>query len=177
MRDVRFFSGSGAPSVAPSVSGDFYFDTAAEVLYQASGNTPAWVQVLPLTAGASQAGSGAGAPELVSSFRFDVPVGAGGAPDDVTLFAANLPSDMEVIGATFLVTTAVALMSVQVRDAVGGGGNAITGPLSAGATGRVVESAGGGLSNAGPFPSGSSWFLRRGDSGIGGVLILLCRYA
>lgn len=178
MREVKFFSGVGAPTVAPAFVGDVYMDTATGTLYTAAqfGPTTEWVQTLPLSPGASSTGSAAGNPGLVSSFQFIVPAGGGGAADDVMLFNANLPADVEVIGANFLTVGAVALSSVQVRGAAGGAGTPITGPISTAAAGRLWESAGGGLTSAGPFADGSSWFLRRSDSAVSGVLTILIRY-
>lgn len=178
MREVKFYSGSGAPTTAPALVGDVYMDTATGNLYTAAqfGPTTQWVQTLPLSPGASSTGSGPGNPGLVGSFLFTVPAGGGGAADDVTLFNANLPADVEVIGANFLTVGAVALSSVQVRNAAGGGGTAITGPIATDAVGRLWESAGGGLTSAGPFTNGTSWFLRRSDSAVSGVLSILVRY-
>ena len=178
MREVKFYSGSGAPTVAPALVGDVYMDTATGTLYTAAqfGPTTSWVQTLPLAPGASATGSGTGNPGLVSSFQFSIPAGGGGAVDDVTLFPANLPADVEVIGANFLTIGNVAGSTVQVRTAAGGGGNAVSGPISTAAAGRLWESAGGGVASAGLFASGSSMFLRRSDSAVWGVLSLLVRY-
>lgn len=178
MREVKFYSGSGAPAVAPALVGDVYMDTATGNLYTAAqfGPTTQWVQTLPLSPAGSSTGTAAGNPGLVSSFQFMVPAGGGGAADDVSLFAANVPAAVEVIGASFLVTKEVVGSNVQVRDAAGGAGAPVSGPIDTAATGRALEATGGGINTVGPWASGGSWFLRRSDSGVAGVLSILVRY-
>lgn len=176
MREVKFYSGAGAPAVAPAMVGDVYMDTATGTLYTAAqfGATPLWVQTLPLAAGASATGTGTGNPGIVSSFRFVIPAGGGGAPDDVALFTLDLPATVEVIGGNFLCVAAVALSTVEVRNAAGGAGNPITGQFATAVLGMQWNEVG--AASAAVAPAGSSWFLRRSDSGVAGILNVLVRY-
>lgn len=177
-RNPRYIARPVVVAGTPTVGGDFYYDQLNDVLSQSMPETGGvqWRQVFPPALAETRPETSAGTPSFAAVFEFAIPAGGGGAPDDVTLLAANAPFNLGVISAAFIVTGAVALSTAQVRSAAGGAGNAVTGPMDCAAVGKVLEGTGGGLTLAGTLvPSGGSLFLRRSDSAIGGTLFLTVR--
>jgi NAD(P)H-hydrate repair Nnr-like enzyme with NAD(P)H-hydrate dehydratase domain len=65
--------------------------------------------------------------------------GGGGAPDDVTIYNANAPFGFRILSVGVIVLTVVALSTVQLRSATGGGGSTLSGALSAAVALRVPD--------------------------------------
>jgi hypothetical protein len=134
---------------------------------------------LAIPSGTIQAGDVAVvAPTDAAAATFEIrksfAVGAGGAPDDVTVYAANsLPYKVRVLDAYALVSTAVGASTLQARDQAAGAGQ-LAAQMSAAATGRSAMT----------LPTASvvltpgaliGLFIRRSDSGIAGEVVLTCR--
>lgn len=107
------------------------------------------------------------------TIRVAIPAGAGGAPDDVSIYALNaLPFKFRVLDAHMKVSTAVALASVELRDKTGGLGTLLA-TMDAAVTGRneMTDDV-----TAVAAPSAiTGLFLRRSDSGVAGELIASIR--
>lgn len=96
--------------------------------------------------------------------------GAGGAADDVTIYSSNAPFAFRILDVTLLISTAIALSSVQLRSASGGGGAALSSSLTSVVTGTTRNND----SSTPTVAASGSVFLRRSDSGIAGEVIILC---
>jgi hypothetical protein len=123
------------------------------------------VDIAPVAAATPAAG--------LATIYAPLPVGAGGAPDDVEIFpVGSLPFKFRVMDFVLYVSTAVGASSVEVRDEAGGAGNKLA-SASAAATGRIpnAESA---TAVAAPGAT-KGLFARRSDSGIGGEVVLFVR--
>ncbi len=102
---------------------------------------------------------------------FDVAAGAGGAPDDVTIFAASvLPFQCNVQDAFFKVSAAVGGSTAQLRSAAGGGGT-----LFAQMSGAATALARNTVNDENTLTPGAALFLRRSDSAIAGRLYVQLR--
>lgn len=111
----------------------------------------------------------------VVALTLDVAAGGAGARD-VAIFTANAPRAFEVIGASANVQAAGALGStVQVRTALGGAGDAVSGPIATDATGRALEAAGGALVALPAVAAGGSLVLRFTDGITAGRFTVLLR--
>lgn len=95
---------------------------------------------------------------------FSIAAGAGGAADDVTLFSSAIPHNLRWIEWRPIITTAVALATVEVRSASGGGGSALSSVFVAATAGEAAISAS--WTATATSASGTSAFLRRSDSGV-----------
>lgn len=102
--------------------------------------------------------------------RKTLAAGAGGSADDVTIYAAAVPFACRLVGVSLFVSTAVALATVQLRDATGSGGNALFGALVASAAGMVQL-----LSSeqaTATLAANASLVVRRSDSGVAGEIVI-----
>lgn len=122
--------------------------------------TPAKLSVL-----ASSAGPGV---VIFAAFA----AGAGGAPDDVTVFSTNAPFAFRVLKTLPYVTTAVALASVQARSATAGGGSALSSLFAADVATEdpIITTP---IAATTTVAANGSLFIRRSDSGIAGEFVLL----
>lgn len=96
--------------------------------------------------------------------------GAGGAPDDVTIYNANAPFLFRVVDVKVLISTNVGGATVTLRDAAAGAGNALSDALDAATTGTKRDAA---LTATGTVAEGGSLILRRSDSGVAGEIVVL----
>lgn len=96
--------------------------------------------------------------------------GAGGAPDDVTIYSTTVPFNFRILEAWQVTLTAVAASTVQARTASGGLGTALTTAISSVVAGKTSDNS----TATTTVASGGSIFLRRSDSGIAGEFFLLC---
>jgi len=99
-----------------------------------------------------------------------VAAGAGGSADDVTVFNATVPTKVRVADCFLITTTNVASATVTVRDASGGGGNALSSALSANATGTARNNL---TAATKTVAQSGSMYLRRSDSGVAGEIWIL----
>jgi hypothetical protein len=109
------------------------------------------------------------------TIRLAFAAGTPGTPDDVTIYSANAPFAFRVLDSQVLISTLVALATVQLRNATGGGGDAVSDAFVAASLGRVRDTAVG-ISNATQtISAGGTLVLRRSDRGVAGEVILLIR--
>jgi len=112
-----------------------------------------------------------GTPAFMLILHKDMAAGTPGSPDDVVVIAAGTYSyKIRVFECDYVVATAIPASSVQVRDAISGGGNAMSGVISTAATGiswdtrdfdtKVINLA------------TTSLILRRSDRGVAGELFM-----
>ncbi len=94
--------------------------------------------------------------------------GAAGTADDVTIYNANAPFAFRILDVTWLVSTAVALSTVQLRDTSGGGGAALSSAL----TSAVAGTARNNDTATRTVAAGSSVFLRRSDRAVVGEIVI-----
>lgn len=106
---------------------------------------------------------------LTVSQYVNVPAGAGGAADDITVFNAAVPYGMRLLDTVFVCLTAVGGSTVTLRTAAAGAGSALSDALSTATTGYKRDTT---LTAAPTVAAASSIFLRRSDSAIAGQLIL-----
>lgn len=106
---------------------------------------------------------------MAASFVIRTPFAAGvaGTPDDVTIYTAA-PFAFAFHDVTALTATAIAASTVQIRNATAGGGVALSSALSTGAVGTARNNAGQTFTVA----AGAPIYLRRGDRGVAGELII-----
>jgi hypothetical protein len=91
--------------------------------------------------------------------------GAGGAADDVVIFAANAPYAFDIIDTTAKVVTAVGGSTLQLRDTAAGAGTTLSDALTSAATGTKRNTAQ--TTNPQVLRNGTL-IIRRSDSGIAG---------
>jgi hypothetical protein len=101
---------------------------------------------------------------VVGAVFYTAAAGAGGAADDVTLQNANMPFAVRWLEWRVIVTTAVALATVEVRSANGGGGAALSSTFVAATAGEAALSASWTATTTSAVNTSS--FLRRSDSGV-----------
>ena len=95
--------------------------------------------------------------------------GAAGTADDVTIYNASAPFAFRIVDAYVLISTAIALSTVQLRDTSGGGGAALSSALTSATAGTIRNN-----DTATPtVASGGSVFLRRSDRGVAGEVIVV----
>ncbi|HJU22758.1 MAG TPA: hypothetical protein VJ891_09625 [Casimicrobiaceae bacterium] len=111
-----------------------------------------------------------GVPVPCGVIWMSIAAGAGGAADDVTVYNASCPTKYRIVDCFFICTTNVATKNVTVRDASGGGGNALSSALSCNATGTARNNL---TSGTKTVAQNGSIYLRRDDSGIAGELCIL----
>lgn len=114
--------------------------------------------------------SASNGPALPQKWAFYIKAGAGGSADDVTLFSSALPVKAYIVSVSFTAQATVSMGTITLRDAAGGGGNALSAAVTAASSGAVASSATAIPATA--AAAGSSVFARRSDSGIAGVLVI-----
>ncbi len=90
--------------------------------------------------------------------------GTPGAPDDVTLQNANIPFGVRWLEWRPIITTPIALGTVQVRDTAGGAGAALSSLFAAALAGEATVTTS--WTATATSAASSSAFLRRSDAGI-----------
>lgn len=108
----------------------------------------------------------AGAATTLTLFK-TFTAGAGGAADDVVIYAANAPFAFDIIDVTAVVTTLVSGSNLQLRSAAAGAGSTLSDALTAATTGTKRNT------TAAAIPAvaaGGSLIIRRSDSGIAGTV-------
>jgi len=101
--------------------------------------------------------------------------GAGGAADDITVYAVNtLPFKFRVIDAWALVGTAVAASTLAVRTAAAGAGTLLAsiGSAATGRNGLAVSVTATAVATPG---ASAGLFVRRSDNGVAGEVYVLAR--
>lgn len=107
--------------------------------------------------------------------RVQIPAGAGGSADDVVIYNANSPFLFRILDVQMIVATAVGGSTVQLQDATGGAGNALSDAFDTASTGRKRDT-GTGISNVTKtLAAGGTLSLRRSDSGVAGEIIIWLR--
>ena len=82
----------------------------------------------------------------------------------------------EVLGLEVMCSVAVALSTVQLRDAAGGAGNPVSGPVATDATGKQLETVGGAFTGATTLiPLAGTLVLRMSDGDAAGRVVVTCR--
>ena len=99
--------------------------------------------------------------------------GGGGAADDVTIFNGDAPFAFRILKTLPYISTTVAVSSIQVRSATGGGGTALSSLFAAtiATEDPVITTP---IAATTTVALNGSAFVRRSDSGIAGEVILLC---
>lgn len=95
--------------------------------------------------------------------------GAGGSPDDVTIYSSAAPFNFRILEAWLVTATAVAASTVIARTATGGLGSTLTTAISATATGKTSDNS----TATTTVASGGTVVLRRSDSAIAGEFIIM----
>jgi hypothetical protein len=109
-------------------------------------------------------------PKLVIRKTFTA--GTPGSADDVVIYNANAPFAFRVLDSQLLLVTAVMSATAQLRDALAGSGNVVSGSFdTATAVGRVRD-AGTAITAAPLIALGGTLALRRSDIGIAGEVIV-----
>jgi len=123
------------------------------------------VDIAPVAAATPAAG--------LATIYVPLPVGAGGAPDDVEIYpAGSLPFKFRVVDFVLYVSTAVVGSSVEIRDEAAGAGAQLA-SASAAAAGRIPNAEN---QTAVATPAAAKGlFARRSDSGIEGEVVLFVR--
>lgn len=93
---------------------------------------------------------------------------AAAGPTDVTL-KASTAHKYQILDSTLIVSTAVGASTVTARDALAGGGNALSSAMSAAATGRVADAS----TATTELAAGSLIVANKSDAGIAGELLVL----
>jgi hypothetical protein len=106
----------------------------------------------------------------VGIIRVAFVAGAGGAPDDITLYNANLPYTFRILDVQVLVSTASS--TATLRDTAGGVGTALSDTFNTAATGRKRQAT---TTTAPSLAAGSSLILRRGDTALAGEVLIYVR--
>lgn len=101
--------------------------------------------------------------------------GGGGVPDDVVIYNANAPFGFRVLDAQVLVATTVLASTVQLRDATGGGGSALSDAFDSATAGRKRDTGVAGANATPTVAANGTLVLRRSDSGVAGELIVTLR--
>lgn len=98
--------------------------------------------------------------------------GAGGAPDDVTVFNANAPFAFRILKTLPYVATPVAVSTLRAFSATGGGGTALS-SLFAATLATEDPAITTSITATATVAANGSYFIRRSDSGIAGEWVLL----
>lgn len=107
-----------------------------------------------------------------ANIRVAFTAGGGGSADDVVIYSANAPFKFRVLDTKIIISTVVALATVQLRDATGGGGSALSDSLAAAAVGVKRDVL---MTSTGTVSSGGTLVLRRSDNGVAGEVIVFIR--
>ena len=111
----------------------------------------------------------------LETIRVAFTAGVPGTADDVVIYNANAPFKFRILDSTVLISTLVALATVQLRDAVGGGGNALSDAFLASALARLRDT-NVGIANVTPIVNvGGTLTIRRSDRGVAGEVIVVIR--
>lgn len=150
-------------------------DVSISISYTATDLTAGFAQapgsVEAVDAAAVAAATAAAAP---ITFRVPMTAGGGGAPDDVTVFAANLlPFKFRVIDAYALISTAVGASTLSVRTQAAGAGTLLA-SLSSATTGRQPLTGPNASALATPGAT-EGLFIRRSDNGVAGEVVVIAR--
>jgi len=97
-----------------------------------------------------------------------VAIGAG-ASDTPVFFSATAPFPFRVVDSKILVSTAVAASTATLRNALGGGGTALSDAWDTGTTGTKRDTA---LTATGTVPLGGTMVLRRDNSNTVGEVVV-----
>jgi hypothetical protein len=109
-------------------------------------------------------------PKLVIRKTFTA--GTPGTPDDVVIYNANAPFAFRVLDSQLLLVTAVLSATAQLRDALAGAGNVVSGSFDAATAAGRVRDAGTAITAAPLITLGGTLVLRRSDIGIAGEVIV-----
>jgi len=103
--------------------------------------------------------------------RVPLVAGTPGTPDDVVIYNANSPA-LRILDTVFYVSASVALATVTLRDATGGGGNALSDAFATSTVGvrRNVS-----LTATGTIAINGTLVLRRSDRGVAGEAVIYAR--
>lgn len=94
--------------------------------------------------------------------------GTPGTPDDVSIYSADSPA-LRIVDTVVYISTLIALATVTLRDATGGGGNALSDDIAAGTVGVKRNLL---LTATGTVPTNGTLVLRRSDRGVAGEVII-----
>lgn len=107
--------------------------------------------------------------------RVPMAAGGGGAPDDVTAYAANaLPFKFRVLDAWALISTAVGASTLNVYTQAAGAGTLVAGPIDSAVAG-IARMTGPNASALAVPGATEGLFVRRSDDGVAGEVFLLVR--
>jgi hypothetical protein len=95
--------------------------------------------------------------------------GGGGSADDVTIYSANAPFTFRIVESYAYVSTGVAVATLTLRNATGGGGSALSDAFAATTTGVKYNSA---LTATSTISASGTLVLRRSDNGVAGEVIV-----
>lgn len=155
------------PVFGQTVNGAMFAPSGGfQVLVDNNAGALAWATLEPRSMAAHAAISG-GTP---FAFFVDCPAsGAAGTADDVTVWNANARFNLRILDVLLYTSTAVAAATCTLRDASGGGGNALSSALAVTSTGvaRNNDTATRTISTNG------SAFLRRTDRSHVGQLVII----
>jgi len=148
--------------------------TAAEAIYPTKPLDGDDIQADTIPASAVAAGVTTGVAQvgIEATIRIPFDASAPGSPDDVIVWSAVAPYAFRVLGAEVLISTAIAASTVQLRDATGGGGSALSDAFDSSAQAWLRDS-GAGVSYATQgVAAGGTLCVRRSDKGVGGEMIV-----
>jgi hypothetical protein len=99
--------------------------------------------------------------------------GTPGTPDDVVVWSANSPAAFRLLDGHAIISTGIGGSTIQLRNATGGGGAALSDTYNTSATGRVKDA---GTATVTPtLAAGGTLVVRRSDRGVGGEVIIFLR--
>ena len=111
----------------------------------------------------------------IGTFHREIPAGAGGAADDVALFAANaIPFKARLLDVVFHVTTAVVASTLTLGDEAAAAGTAIA-VGDSGTVGRKVDATRAATFVLEQTTVDKGLFVRRSDSGVAGSVTITYR--
>jgi hypothetical protein len=151
--------------------------SAADGVLVPDAGTGRWLAVLPgAQVGAAQlaeaTGNAASAVQIGAEFTIRKTFAAlvTGQADDVTLYAAAAPFKFRILDVVAKVSAAVALSTLTLRTATGGGGSALSSDLSSATTGTKRDDA----TASATVAAAGSVYLRRSDRAVAGEVIITC---
>ena len=106
----------------------------------------------------------------VIAIRKAFTAGGGGAADDVTIYSGDVPCGCRILMTTLYVSTPISLATCTLRDATGGGGNALSDAFLCTAGGTKLLSA---LTATSTLTKNGTLVIRRSDNGVAGEIIIL----
>lgn len=111
----------------------------------------------------------------LSIIRKEFAAGAGGSPDDITIYSSNAPFKFRVVDTHVLISTTIALATIQLRDATAGAGNVLSDAFVATAVGRFRDTALGISNVTKTINANGTLIIRRSDNGIAGEVLIFIR--